>query len=164
MHPDLILILAPRRIERAGDISALLDKKNISFCRRSLLDNSLPKSVILLDTMGELAGIYSLSKVAFIGRSLIAPGGGHSLIEPLANGAAVLHGPHIENIGHLADESREQGLALTVNNAEDICEKVHAFLEQKEHDQDLAKKAKAFFENQKGAAKKLAGIVLETFN
>ena len=49
-------------------------------------------------------------------------------------------------------------------NAEDLCEKVHAFLEQKEHNQDLAEKAKAFFENQKGAAKKLAGIVLETFN
>ena len=164
MHPDLVLILAPRRIERAGDISALLDKKNISFCRRSLLNNSLPKSVILLDTMGELAGVYSMSKVAFIGCSLIEPGGGHNLMEPLANGAAVLHGPYIENIGHVADEAHKQGLAFTVNNAEDICKKVHAFLEQKEHDRDFAEKAKSFFENQKGAAKKLALIVLETFN
>ena len=90
MHPDLVLILAPRRIERVADISTLLEKKNIPFCRRSLLDNSLPKSVILLDTMGELAGVYSMSKVAFIGRSLIEPGGGHSLMEPLSNGAAVL--------------------------------------------------------------------------
>ena len=105
-----------------------------------------------------------MSKVAFIGRSLIEPGGGHSLMEPLANGAAVLHGPYIENIGHAADEAHKQGLAFTVNNAEDICEKVHVFLKQKEHDHDLAEKAKAFFENQKGAAKKLAGIVLETFN
>jgi len=164
MYPDLVLILAPRRIERVGDITALLEKKNIPFCRRSLLDSSLPKSVILLDTMGELARVYSIGKVAFIGRSLIEPGGGHSLMEPLANGTAVLHGPYIENIGHAADEARKQGLAFTVNNAEDIYEKVHAFLEQKEHDQDLAKKAKAFFDNQKGAAKKLAGIVLKTFN
>ena len=164
MHPDLILILAPRRIERVSDISALLEKKNIPFCRRSLMDKSLPKSVILLDTMGELAGVYSMSKVAFIGRSLIEPGGGHSLMEPLANGAAVLHGPYIQNIGLAADEARKQGLAFTVNKAEDICEKVHAFLEQKEHYQDLAEKAKGFFENQKGASKKLAKIVLETFN
>ena len=64
--------------------------------------------------MGELAGVYAMSKVAFIGRSLIEPGGGHSLMEPLANGAAVLHGPYIENIGHAADEARKQGLAFTV--------------------------------------------------
>ena len=85
-------------------------------------------------------------------------------MEPLANGTAVLHRPYIENIGHAADEARKQALAFTVNNVEDICEKVHAFLEQKKHDQDLAEKAKGFFENQKGAAKKLARIVLETFN
>ena len=114
--------------------------------------------------MGELAEIYSLRKVAFIGRSLIEPGGGHSLIDPLANGAFVLHGPYIENIEQLADEARKQGLAFTVNNSKDIYEKVHASLEQNDTDQGLAKKAKAFFENQKGAAKKLAEIVLETCN
>ncbi|MZG54183.1 MAG: hypothetical protein F3742_06260 [Nitrospinae bacterium] len=164
MHPDLVLILAPRRIERVGDISSLLEKKNIPFCRRSSMEGSLPKSVILLDTMGELAGIYSLCKVALIGRSLVAPGGGHSLIEPLANGAAVLHGPYIGNIGRVADEARKQGLAFTVNKAEDICEKVHSFLEQKEQDQGPGSKAKAFFEEQKGAAEKMAGIALETLN
>ena len=55
-------------------------------------------------------------------------------------------------------------MVIWIQMIEDLCEKVHAFLEQKEHDQDLAEKAKAFFENQKGAAKKLAGIVLKTFN
>lgn len=160
-HPDLVLILAPRRIERIGEVIALLEKKTLSFCRRSLLENSAPESVILLDTMGELADIYSLGQVAFIGRSLIEPGGGHSLIEPLANGLAVLHGPHIENIGPIADEAHKSGLAFTVKNAKEIQEKVHALLEQKEHRRELAAKAKSFINDQRGAAEKMAATILK---
>ena len=62
--------------------------------------------------MGELAQVYSLGQVAFIGKSLIKPGGGHSLIEPLTQGLSVIHGPFIENIGHVADKAHELGLAL----------------------------------------------------
>lgn len=163
-HPNLILILAPRRIERINEVVDLLEKKNITYVRRSLLENSVPESVILLDTTGELAAVYSLSQVAFIGRSLIEPGGGHSLIEPLSHGVVVLHGPYIENISHVADEAQKNGLAFTVNNPEEIQEKIHVLLEQKERRQELALKTKAFIRDQKGAAQKIAEIVLEVLN
>ena len=160
-HPRLILILAPRRIERAGEVAKLLEKKNISFCRRSLLENNEPNGVILLDTMGDLAEIYSLGQVAFIGRSLVEPGGGHSLIEPLSHGVVVLHGPHIENIGPVANEANKLGLAFTVYNAEDIQEQIHALLENSNHRIELVAKAKSFVNDQKGAAEKMAAITLD---
>jgi 3-deoxy-D-manno-octulosonic-acid transferase len=156
-HPDLILILAPRRIERINEVIALLQKKNLSFARRSSLEIS--ESVVLLDTMGELGKVYSLGQVAFIGNSLIAPGGGHSLIEPLSYGVAVLHGPHIENIGHVADEAHTNGLAFTVHNSEEIVKTVHSFLEHKERRIELAGKAKKLIEGHQGASEKMAGII-----
>jgi 3-deoxy-D-manno-octulosonic-acid transferase len=156
-HPDLILILAPRRIERINEVIALLQKKNLSFARRSSLETSKP--VILLDTMGELANVYSLGQVAFIGNSLNEPGGGHSLIEPLSYGIAVLHGPHIGNIGHVADEAHANGLAFTVHNADEIVKTVHSLLENEERRIELAEKAKKLIEDQQGASEKMAGII-----
>jgi 3-deoxy-D-manno-octulosonic-acid transferase len=158
-HPDLTLILAPRRIERINEVVALLQKKNLSFSRRSLLENSESVSIILLDTMGELAKVYSLGQMAFIGNSLTEPGGGHSLIEPLSHGIAVLHGPHIENIGHVADEAHTNGLAFTVHNAEEIVKTVHSLLKHDERRVELAGKAKKLIEDQQGASEKMAEIV-----
>ena len=160
-HPCLVLILAPRRIERVDEIAALLEKKSISYCRRSLLENSEPESVILLDTVGELASLYSLAQVVFIGHSLIEPGGGHSLIEPLSHGVAVLHGPHIENIDHVADEAHKQSVAFTVRNSEEIEEKVDVLLKQKDYRRRLASKAKSFINDQQGAAEKMATIIVK---
>ncbi len=160
-HPDLVLILAPRRIERTKEVAALLEKKNISYVRRSLLENSVLESVVLLDTIGELAIVFALSQVAFIGRSLIEPGGGHSLMEPLSFGIAVLHGPHIGNISHVADEAHKCGLAFTVKDAEEIQDKVHNLLGQTEYRKELAEKAKSFIKTQQGAGEKMASIVLD---
>jgi 3-deoxy-D-manno-octulosonic-acid transferase len=156
-HSDLILILAPRRIERINEVIDLLQKKNLSFVRRSSLETS--ESVVLLDTMGELAKVYSLGQVAFIGNSLVEPGGGHSLIEPLSHGVAVLHGPHIENIGNVADEAHTSGLAFTVHNAEEIVKMVHSLLEHKERRIELAGKAKKLIEDQQGASEKMAETI-----
>lgn len=114
---------------------------------------------ILLDTMGELAELYSLGQVAFVGRSLIEPGGGHSLIEPLSHGVVVLHGPHIENIGSVANEANKLGLAFTVYNAKSIQEKIHALLENSNHRIELVVKAKSFIKDRKGGTEKMASVI-----
>jgi 3-deoxy-D-manno-octulosonic-acid transferase len=156
-HPNLVLILAPRRIERVEELVTLLKKRNISFTLRTSLEHA--ETVILLDTMGELAKVYSLGQVAFIGKSLIKPGGGHSLIEPLSYGLPVIHGPFVENIGHITDKAHELGLAITVQDSQDIKEKVHNFLENKNLRKELKKKGLSFTAEQKGSSEKMAKII-----
>jgi 3-deoxy-D-manno-octulosonic-acid transferase len=159
-HPNLVLILAPRRIERVEEVATLLKKRNISFTLRSSMKQA--ETVILLDTTGELAKVYSLGQVAFIGKSLVKPGGGHSLIEPLSYGLPVLHGPFVENIGHVADKAHELELAITVQGFRDIKEKVHNFLKNKRLREELAENALSFTTEQKGASKKTANIITKT--
>jgi 3-deoxy-D-manno-octulosonic-acid transferase len=106
-----------------------------------------------------LAKVYSLGQAAFIGNSLIEPGGGHSLIEPLSHGVAVIHGPHIENIGDMANEAHTNGLAFTVHNAKEIIKTVHSLLENREQRIELARKAKKLIEDQQGASPKMAKTI-----
>ena len=158
-HPNLVLILAPRRMERVKEVAMLIKKRNISFTLRSSMKQA--ETVILLDTMGELAKVYSLGQVAFIGKSLVKPGGGHSLIEPLSYGLPVLHGPFVENVGHVADKAHKLELAITVQGFRDIKEKVHNFLKNKRLRQELAENALSFTTEQKGASKKMANIIIK---
>ncbi len=160
-HPNLILILAPRRMERVEEVTALLKKENFSFTSRSSLGHAESASVILLDTMGELAEVYSLGQVAFVGRSLIRPGGGHSLIEPLSYGLPVLHGPYIENIRHVAEIAHNQGLVFQVANPEELEQKVHTLLKNPSHRLEISEKAKIFITQQQGAARKMADIITQ---
>ena len=158
-YPNLILILVPRRVERMEEIALLINNKNLSFAFRSSLEQAGPHSIILLDTMGELAQVYALGQVAFVGNSLVKPGGGHSLIEPLSHGLPVLHGPYIENIGHVSEMAHSQGLALQVKNAEELSEKIQALLENKIHRQELAEKAHALIAQQQGASIIMASLI-----
>lgn len=158
-HPDLVLILAPRRMERVEEVTALVKKKELSFSHRSLLDHTKSPAVILLDTMGELAKVYSLGQLAFIGNSLIKPGGGHSLIEPLSYGLPVLHGPYVENIGHVSEKALSKELAFKVENFETLEQKVHTLLENKSQRLEIAEKANTFIADHQGASKKMAEII-----
>ncbi|HXP46978.1 MAG TPA: 3-deoxy-D-manno-octulosonic acid transferase [Terriglobales bacterium] len=97
-HPRTVLILAPRRPERFDTVAELITASGLKFWRRSQLagDESLSGGVVLLDTIGELAALYSLAAVAFVGGSLV-PRGGHNILEPAQYGVATLVGPHTEN-------------------------------------------------------------------
>jgi 3-deoxy-D-manno-octulosonic-acid transferase len=158
-HPSLVLILAPRRLERIEEVITMLRKENFSFTRRSFQDHAEPSSVILLDTMGELAEVYSLGQVAFIGNSLVKPGGGHSLIEPLSHGLPVLHGPYVENISHVSEQAHKQGLALQITNHKELENKVHNLLVNQSYRLEIARKAETFISNHQGASKKMAEII-----
>jgi len=162
--PDLVLILAPRRLERVGEVESLLKTRNIAFIKRTTIGahSGEESPVILLDTMGELSKLYSISDVAFVGHCMIPPGGGHSLMEPVAHGKAVVHGPHIENFRQVADELRARDLAYPVNNAEEMETVLAALLEDSTKRAALAGKASAWIAGRQGASHRMAEIILET--
>ena len=95
--PRAVMILAPRHPERFAEVAQLLDRLDIPFRRRSLWNGEpLGGGVLLLDTIGELAALYGLADVAFVGGSLV-PRGGHNILEPAQHGAAIVVGNHTEN-------------------------------------------------------------------
>lgn len=116
--PDLLLILAPRHPERGAALATEVAGAGLICARRSLRqDAGAGVAVYLADTLGELGLWFDLAPLAFIGGSLV-PVGGHNAYEPVAQGAAVLHGPQIFNFRELYDRLHAVGGACEVDSAE----------------------------------------------
>lgn len=96
-YPQALIVVAPRHPERFDAVAELLRTSGISFWRRSAWNSSpLPGGVLLLDSIGELASVYSIANIAFVGGSLVRRGG-HNILEPAQFGKPILIGPHYEN-------------------------------------------------------------------
>ncbi|PYM93295.1 MAG: 3-deoxy-D-manno-octulosonic acid transferase [Candidatus Rokuibacteriota bacterium] len=123
--PDLVLVLAPRHPERAADVFALLDRRGWRAVRRSELPSRAPHPptavppVIVLDTVGELATLYAVADVVFVGGSLV-PLGGHNVLEAAQRRKPVLVGPHTGNFRESASLLESAGAALVVRDAADL--------------------------------------------
>ncbi len=97
IYANAVMILAPRHPERFNEVAELVGKLNIRFWRRSRWQGEpVSGGVCLLDSVGELAPIYALADIAFVGGSLV-PRGGHNIVEPAQYGAAIIVGNHTEN-------------------------------------------------------------------
>ena len=115
--PALLFILVPRHPERAGEVARLLTELGMPFVLRSELDKGGKAPVagecLLVDTIGELMKLYSLSDIAFVGGSLV-PVGGHNLLEPASVGVPVLFGPRMHNFREITDLVLSAGAGLQV--------------------------------------------------
>ncbi len=122
-----LLVLAPRKAERFDPTANLIEESQRRFVRRSQLAlNGSPgavlddaTSVLLLDSVGELAGLYRLADAVFVGGSLV-PAGGHNILEPAAFGKPPLFGPAMENFREMAQLFLEAEAGLEVHSAEDL--------------------------------------------
>ncbi len=105
--PQLALVLAPRHPERFAAVAALLDNSGAPWVRRSAWPARpaalTPGSIVLLDTIGELASIYSLASVAFVGGSLV-PAGGHNPLEPAQFGVPIVMGSDYANFRGITED------------------------------------------------------------
>jgi 3-deoxy-D-manno-octulosonic-acid transferase len=113
------MILAPRHPERFKHVAAMISDLGIRFWRRSEWQpsRSIAGRVFLLDTIGELAALYSLATVAFVGGSLVERGG-HNILEAAQYGIPVLVGPHTENFRDIVNLFRDAGALRVVGPAE----------------------------------------------
>ena len=115
--PALTLILAPRHPERAGEVERLVALRGLPAVRRTALSAPAPAgAVVILDTVGELADLYRLAAVVFVGGSLVAAGG-HNMLEPALRRKPVVYGPHTENFRDSASLLEMAGAAIAVKDA-----------------------------------------------
>ncbi len=114
--PGLLWIHVPRRPERFDAAAAKLAARNISFVRRSsLAPLSLP-GVLLLDSLGELSGLFPLANAVFMGGTLVRRGG-HNILEPAFFSKPVVAGPHMENFAEIAAEFTAAGALTRIEDA-----------------------------------------------
>jgi 3-deoxy-D-manno-octulosonic-acid transferase len=117
-HPRAVMILAPRHPERFVEVTALLEQLGMKFWRRSLWNGEpIAGGVFMVDTIGELAALYSLGTLAFVGGSLV-PRGGHNIIEPAQYGVPVIVGTHTENFRDIVGLFQSRNAVRIVGLAE----------------------------------------------
>jgi 3-deoxy-D-manno-octulosonic-acid transferase len=117
-HTRAVMILAPRHPERFIEVAILITASGLSFIRRSQWHGEpLAGGVLLLDSVGELAALYALADIAFVGGSLVRRGG-HNIIEPAQHGVAIVVGPHTENFRDVVAQFRNQDAVQVVAPSE----------------------------------------------
>ena len=125
--PRALLILAPRKPEQFDNAAAIVAESGRKVLRRRDLTlngtgNYMlfePRSVLLLDSIGELAGLYRFADAVFVGGSLV-PSGGHNILEPAAFGKVPIFGPSMENFREMAGTFLAAGAAIQVKSPEEL--------------------------------------------
>jgi len=155
LYPDLLLVLAPRHLERVATVVRHVQAYNCRAVRRSWCEDGQTvdlagATVIVLDTMGELATLYSLCTVAFIGGSLV-PIGGHNALEPAMFAKPLLFGPHMHHFPELASLLQQGGGAVQVQGEEELYERLIYLLTHPEAGKTMGRCALAAITENRGA-------------
>jgi 3-deoxy-D-manno-octulosonic-acid transferase len=117
-HPKAVMILAPRHPERFDEVATMVDQLGFRMWRRSLWSGEpLTGGVLVVDSIGELAALYSLATVAFVGGSLV-PRGGHNILEPAMYGVPIVIGNHYENFRDIVNFFLSRNAVRVVGMAE----------------------------------------------
>jgi 3-deoxy-D-manno-octulosonic-acid transferase len=127
---NLFLVLVPRHPERTGEITALLESAGLRYQRRTALsdDHRLQGGeVLLVDTVGEMMNLYSLSDIAFVGGSLV-PLGGHNLLEPASVGVPSVFGPHMDNFREIESLVLQYGAGIQIHNPGELTASCRALI------------------------------------
>src|SRR5712691_11708683 len=135
-YPDLLLVLAPRHLERVATVVRHVQPHHCRAVRRSQCAyikaaDLTGATVIVLDTMGELAMLYSLCTMAFIGGSLV-PIGGHNILEPAVFAKPLFFGPYMDHFPELAVLLRQAGGAVQVYGEKELYERLAYLLSHPE--------------------------------
>ena len=158
--PALFLIIAPRHVERSGEIAAQLRAAGLRPVRRSEARTGVSTDSLLLDTTGELRDWQAVATVVFVGKSLTARGG-QNPVEAILAGKPVLFGPHMENFSSLARALVANRAAIQVPDPDSLEEKIGWLLRDREAASHLATNARTVLAGHSGATRRTAQLVME---
>ena len=147
-----LLVIAARQPERFDEVERLCRQEGLSTVRRTELpiDAEPRADAVVLDTIGELAELYQIGTVVFVGGSLV-PGGGHNILEPAVFGKPIVFGPHMENFAEIADAFLANGAARQVRSARELDEAIVGLMGDPVRRAQLGAAARALVEANRGA-------------
>lgn len=151
------LILVPRKPERFDAVGEKLAASGLRWTRRSALEDSAA-DVLLLDSIGELSGLFPFAKVVFMGGTL-AEKGGHNVLEPALFGKPVIAGPHLENFRDIEAHFEKHNALLRITEASELASAVT----RAASDAELGERALAAAEMERGATARIADSLQELY-
>jgi 3-deoxy-D-manno-octulosonic-acid transferase len=164
-YPKALLVLAPRKPERFEATAEFIDESHRKFIRRSKLPIPGPThspgvsqngaisedvTVILIDSIGELASLYRVADGVFVGGSLV-PSGGHNILEPAAFGKIPVFGPSMENFAEIASRFVSADAAVQVESPEDVGVAWIEFFRDPQRMKKMSESARNLVEGSRGA-------------
>jgi len=155
-----LLIIAPRKPERFDEVERLVRRAGWNVARRTELrvDAEPRNDVVILDTIGELAQVFQVATVVFVGGSLV-DAGGHNILEPAVFGKPIVYGPHMDNFAEIARAFLDNGAAIQVRSGRELESTLLALLGDPVRRASLGAAARALVEANRGArGKSLAAL------
>jgi 3-deoxy-D-manno-octulosonic-acid transferase len=159
---DALLIIAPRKPEQWDEVERLARRAGWNVARRSELrvDAEPRHDVVLLDTVGELAQLYQVGTVVFVGGSLVDTGG-HNILEPAVFGKPIVFGPHMQNFAEIAATFLERRAAVQVRNGRELETVLLDLLGDPVRRASLGAAARALVEANRGARSKSLAVIAQ---
>ena len=149
-HNDAKLLIAPRHPERYNEVINLLEQSGYKWGKRSNKDNFEDYDIILLDTMGELSKLFSVSYIAFIGGSF-SQTGGHNPLEANIWNKPVISGNCTFNFKDVYQIATEKKCAVVVNSENEFIQELLSFYDNAEKYNTFSINAKNMFDENRGA-------------
>jgi 3-deoxy-D-manno-octulosonic-acid transferase len=155
-----LLILAPRHPERFGEVVDLSQQAAFVTVRRTELpiDDEPRAEVVVLDTIGELAQVYQVATVVFVGGSLVDMGG-HNILEPAVFGKPIVFGPHMQNFSEIAHAFLVNDAAVQVPSERALEDALVALLTDPVRRARLGAAARALVESNRGARDRTLAVI-----
>jgi len=159
-EPKALLVIAPRHPERFDEVERLARDEGFRTLRRSRLtiDQEPQADVVVLDTIGELAHLYRLGTLVFVGGSLV-PTGGHNILEPAVHGRPILFGPHMQNFKEIARTFLEARAAVQVHDEWELESAVRELLADSPRRQALGRAAQRIVDASHGARERTMAAI-----
>jgi 3-deoxy-D-manno-octulosonic-acid transferase len=158
--PNALLILAPRHPERFFDVARMSREEGLkTLLRTELPIDAEPRGdVVIIDTIGELAAIYQIATIVFVGGSLVATGG-HNILEPAVFGKPIVFGPHMENFAEIAAAFVTNGAGIQVHGERELDDTLRSLMTDPVRRARLGAAARALVEANRGAKDKTLHVL-----
>ena len=165
---NIAVIIAPRNIGFANDWKDELTKAELKVCCKSQIENS---DIMLLDTIGELASVYKLSSVSFVGGSLDNnKTGAHNPLEVLQQGVPLVIGSYYRNFADIVEQLKEVEAVSVVENDTQAYEEIMKIINDNSLAEKMVKAGNEVLESNKGvldetikmASKLINGIITDS--
>ena len=155
-----LLVMAARHPERFGEVERLCRQEGLSTVRRTELpiDAEPRADAVVLDTIGELAEVYQIATVVFVGGSLVRAGG-HNILEPAVFGKPIVFGPHMENFAEIAETFLANDAAVQVRSDRELETAVVSLMGDPVRRARLSAAARALVDANRGAKDKTLAVI-----